>query len=228
MLIHGKEYKEVKERIVIFREKYPDWSIITEVYTHAPDFSWVVFHAWLVNPDESQQFHGWAYEERNTGSSQEVNFAAWVENCETSAIGRAFANMGLTGGGERPSKEEMDKVERAKAAASTKSTVAGVVEKPKLVLRKAGEGGSKDLLTNIAELSSTIKKLMGHDQAVVQALINRGISDLTNVRSLQTLKDLAEALDNYAGHVEELASQHEDHKLTEEDRISLGKMALLL
>jgi hypothetical protein len=37
-----------------------------------------------------------------------------LENCETSAIGRALANAGYASKGKRPSKEEMVKVTRAK------------------------------------------------------------------------------------------------------------------
>lgn len=52
-----------------------------------------------------------------------VNQTSWVENCETSAIGRAFANWGYaTSGAERPSREEMEKVERFENAAASQST----------------------------------------------------------------------------------------------------------
>jgi len=38
-----------------------------------------------------------------------------VENCETSALGRALANGGFAAKGKRPSREEMQKVERRQA-----------------------------------------------------------------------------------------------------------------
>jgi hypothetical protein len=54
---------------------------------------------------------GYAEEVRNSGN---VNRTSHVENCETSAIGRALANCGMAGSDmtKRPSREEMSKVQR--------------------------------------------------------------------------------------------------------------------
>jgi hypothetical protein len=54
---------------------------------------------------------GYAEEVRNSGN---VNRTSHVENCETSAIGRALANCGMAGSdmSKRPSREEMSKVQR--------------------------------------------------------------------------------------------------------------------
>jgi hypothetical protein len=54
---------------------------------------------------------GYAEEVRNAGN---VNRTSHVENCETSAIGRALANCGMAGSdmSKRPSREEMSKVQR--------------------------------------------------------------------------------------------------------------------
>jgi len=53
---------------------------------------------------------GYAHEIR---SDRGVNATSFVENCETSAIGRALANCGYATHGKRPSREEMSKVSRA-------------------------------------------------------------------------------------------------------------------
>jgi hypothetical protein len=54
---------------------------------------------------------GYAEEVRGAGN---VNRTSHVENCETSAIGRALANCGMAGSDmtKRPSREEMSKVQR--------------------------------------------------------------------------------------------------------------------
>lgn len=54
---------------------------------------------------------GYAEEVRGQGN---VNLTSHVENCETSAIGRALANCGMAGSDmtKRPSREEMTKVQR--------------------------------------------------------------------------------------------------------------------
>ena len=55
---------------------------------------------------------GWAEETRGDGN---VNRTSHLENCESSAVGRALANAGLAGSdpAKRPSREEMSKVVRA-------------------------------------------------------------------------------------------------------------------
>lgn len=55
---------------------------------------------------------GWAEETRGDGN---VNRTSHLENCESSAVGRALANAGLAGSdpSKRPSREEMAKVSRA-------------------------------------------------------------------------------------------------------------------
>ena len=52
------------------------------------------------------------YAEEMVGSSN-VNKTSALENCETSAIGRALANANYAPKGKRPSREEMAKAERA-------------------------------------------------------------------------------------------------------------------
>ena len=63
---------------------------------------------------------GWAEETRGDGN---VNRTSHLENCESSAVGRALANAGLAGSdpSKRPSREEMGKVVRAGGTPSTSS-----------------------------------------------------------------------------------------------------------
>src|SRR5256885_13604213 len=46
----------------------------------------------------------------------DVNAVEYLENTETSAIGRALANLGFTASAERPSREEMMRAARARQA----------------------------------------------------------------------------------------------------------------
>jgi hypothetical protein len=54
---------------------------------------------------------GWASERVGDG---DINTVACLENTETSAIGRALANLGFTASKNRPSAEEMEKADRAR------------------------------------------------------------------------------------------------------------------
>jgi hypothetical protein len=119
MIIHGKDYTEVRDRIPQFLASYPEGSILTEVFWHSADFDKVCIMATVKTKEVGgQMFTGLAYEERDNNVNQ-VNGTSWVENCETSAIGRALANMNIGVTQNRPSAEEMRKVERMKEQPKT-------------------------------------------------------------------------------------------------------------
>ena len=98
--IHGKEYKTVALRVSEFREQHPDWSIITELVS-SDDF--VVIKATIA--DESGRTIGTGHAEERRGSTQ-INRTSALENCETSAIGRALSACGY-GGSEYASANEL-------------------------------------------------------------------------------------------------------------------------
>ena len=93
--IHGKQYVTVDERVKEFHKLYPNGSIRTDLIELTDRF---IIKA-EVCPDVSNRmriFTGYAYE--MIGSSQ-INKTSALENCETSAVGRAlgFLDIGLMG-----------------------------------------------------------------------------------------------------------------------------------
>jgi hypothetical protein len=90
--IRGKQYVEVNERIKFFRQEdeYKNWTISTE-FT-ALDSEMCVCRAIIADPAQRIIASGHAHEVQ--GSSN-INKTSYVENCETSAIGRALAMMGI-------------------------------------------------------------------------------------------------------------------------------------
>lgn len=88
--IKGKDYVEVNERIKHFREKYQGWSINTKIVELTSDR--VVMRAMVVDEDGKVRSTGHAFEEK--GSSF-INKTSFIENCETSVIGRALGNFGI-------------------------------------------------------------------------------------------------------------------------------------
>ena len=88
--IHGKQYVEVKERIKYFRENFKDWSLTSEVIDLNEDRC--VINATISNEKGRVIASGIAYESK--GSSF-INRTSFIENCETSAWGRALANIGI-------------------------------------------------------------------------------------------------------------------------------------
>ena len=89
--IHGKEYKTVALRIQEFREKHPDFTIQTEL-VEAND-TLVVMKA-TISAANMVIATGYAEEVR---TASKINRTSALENCETSAVGRALAFFGLAG-----------------------------------------------------------------------------------------------------------------------------------
>jgi hypothetical protein len=98
-------YEQVKDRITRFYSDHPDGRILTELVTAPAELGTHASFKALVYLGDTLKATGYAYESQGQG----VNRDAWVENCETSAIGRALANMDYCGS-LRPSQEEMTKV----------------------------------------------------------------------------------------------------------------------
>jgi hypothetical protein len=92
--IHGKEYKTVALRVNEFRESaiYKGWSIMTEIVKIDDDQC--VIKTQIVNPESKIVATGHAQEFRK---ASQINGTSYVENCETSSIGRALACLGLAG-----------------------------------------------------------------------------------------------------------------------------------
>ncbi len=112
LALAGGEYAPVADRITLFYERFPEGRIITELV--ARDEREVTFRAAVYRSasDCEPAATGWAAEREGDG---DINTVACLENTETSAIGRALANLGFTASAQRPSAEEMAKVSRARA-----------------------------------------------------------------------------------------------------------------
>lgn len=105
------EYETVETRITKFWETNPDGRIDTDLVAYGPQF--IVKAAVFRNATDPVPY-ATGYAEETVGSSP-VNKTSALENCETSAIGRALANAGFATKGKRPSREEMMKAERAES-----------------------------------------------------------------------------------------------------------------
>jgi hypothetical protein len=104
-------YAPVAERITLFYQRHPTGRIVTELVSRSEHD--VLFKAFVYRAyeDDRPAATGWAAEREGDG---DVNLVACLENTETSAIGRALANLGFTAGRQRPSAEEMQKAARAR------------------------------------------------------------------------------------------------------------------
>jgi hypothetical protein len=105
-----EDYETVEERLAKFWKEHPDGRISTEVIEHTLQRFIVKASVYRTEVDAHPWTTGFAEE---TVSTRGVNSTSALENCETSAIGRALANANYATKGKRPSREEMAKVNQA-------------------------------------------------------------------------------------------------------------------
>jgi hypothetical protein len=105
-----EDYETVEERLVKFWKDHPDGRIYTEIVEHTLQRFIVKASIFRTEVDAHPWTTGFAEE---TVSTRGVNSTSALENCETSAIGRALANANYAAKGKRPSREEMAKVNQA-------------------------------------------------------------------------------------------------------------------
>lgn len=136
--IKGKDYAEVNQRIKAFRMVYPDGFITTEIKSNVDGVC--IFSARVGYYNEEGMAillgTGTAYEKEN---STFINKTSYIENCETSAVGRA---LGMAGFGIDTSVASYEEVENAIAnqgAAKSSKTVPEVEQAPQVVCPKCGK-----------------------------------------------------------------------------------------
>jgi hypothetical protein len=153
-----EDYETVEERIKRFYEANEDGRITTENLTTDTDRAtgtWIVkASVYLTAGDQANNLPkatGLAFE---VDGGQGANQTAALENGETSAIGRALANSGLSGN-KRSSREEMAKVERGVTPKTVtdwvaKADAAKDIDKLRLVYAQAkAQGAPKEVLARI-------------------------------------------------------------------------------
>jgi hypothetical protein len=101
------DYEPVEVRLEKFIKDHPSFRIATEL--EVVEASRYIVKAYLYKDASDGVAWATGYAEE-TVSSRGVNQTSALENCETSAIGRALANAGYAPKGKRPSREEMSKV----------------------------------------------------------------------------------------------------------------------
>ena len=124
--IKGKDYAPVHERVKAFRAICPNGRILTEIVEH--DKGVVLFEATVYDETGSVLATGHAQEEKGKGM---VNGTSYIENCETSAVGRALGFLGIGVDGEIASLDEVvsaleqqqDEIEMVREAPDTRINV---------------------------------------------------------------------------------------------------------
>jgi hypothetical protein len=147
-------YETVEERLKKFWKDYPNGRVETEVVHITEDGTCVTIKSAIYKDinDTHPVATGIAQETKGQGGF--ANADAWMENCETSSLGRSLSNWMYQGANKpRPSKEEMSKV--VKKPADVK------VEKPKMTSDKEDlkslEKAKQEFAESITETPKTPK-----------------------------------------------------------------------
>ena len=137
--IGKKDYVEVDERIRLFWDLHPTWSLITEMIYNCEENMVVIFKATIMDDNDKIRATGHAREFQADKKSM-VNKTSHVENCETSAIGRAcgvkgiITEYGLASANEvrdaRKLEKELDELSAVKKVEFTAGDAEKVVKAP--------------------------------------------------------------------------------------------------
>jgi len=126
VLISGNKYMTTAGRVMAIHEKYPGCvQISTEILND--DELKVEMMATVEITDETgtRKFTGFAREHYEVKTQKDVNYASALENCETSAVGRAigFAGVGLLPESGFASADEIEGIDRKKKAVDSQLVV---------------------------------------------------------------------------------------------------------
>jgi hypothetical protein len=142
------EYQTVQERIDLFWKKFPEGRFKLDIVSQSDNQVIIKASVWTDKNDKHPTTVDFA--EERIGTSP-VNKISHVENCATSALGRAISALGgeFSPKGKRPSREEMDKVARnSKATVKDWSAMADAlgddIEGLRLLYSEAKTGGATD------------------------------------------------------------------------------------
>lgn len=188
------DYIEVKDRIVLFWEKYPEGAIVTEelyVDDRVVRVKASVYQHRYMPATDTQLPLGTGHAEevriteadikRDAKKKYEPNATSALENCETSAVGRALAMAGFGVSKSVASRQEMEKVERQLIREeNNQDALDSKVESAKV----ATNGGPKrDLLTpeEARILAGNIKKTKLEMSAVKLKLVGMGVEEGTTL-----------------------------------------------
>jgi hypothetical protein len=151
--IHGKSYETVASRVARFREFYPEYTIQTKIIKI--DVDECIVEAGILNEDSRLIANGHAQEFR---ANSQINRTSYVENCETSAIGRALAAFGIGGTEFASANEVVNAIHQQKQPA-----------KPAIPELKSPEYSKEemDILHSLAEGFTAFVADNNHDEAKV-------------------------------------------------------------
>ena len=147
--IKGKDYAEVNQRIKVFRMLYPNGSIQTNI--ESLENGVVVMKAIVKDEEEHILGTGYAYEKE---SSSFINKTSYIENCETSAVGRALGMIGIGIDTSVASYEEVANAIEQQQAEKIENSVISETKVKALFARCENENVSTDKIKKLYKVAT--------------------------------------------------------------------------
>ena len=190
-------YVTVAERIAAFYQSYPTGRICTQILEHNEESGFILMRAEVFrsNDDAQPSATGHAFEVRGDGY---VNRTSYIENAETSAVGRSLALLGFEVRRGIASREEMEKAARMPAERAARAPESGPPEgKPAAKPAPqpaAAESPAPEESPNLDDEIIRNAQQLGYDAAKVRRWVNQkfgvtgGLESLTEHDKREVLK----------------------------------------
>lgn len=197
-------YVDVQARINGFWDDHPDGAIITKLMSPPDDFAQCRYEAQAFRhrDDARPSATGYAFE---LAGGSGANATSHEENCETSAIGRALANLGYAKTrDDRPSRQEMGKANGAPPARPQpeRQQQAAPPRRPGVVDITTGEivagtpaPADAPEITDWTAFWAKARPLGYKDRADVEARLKRSIANLTPAQALALIQPKEDAVE---------------------------------
>lgn len=169
--IKGKEYAQVNDRVKAFRKLCPNGTITTEI--EEMDDGVVTMKATVADEEGRVLGTGFAQEKE---TSSYINKTSYIENCETSAVGRALGFVGIGVDGSMCSAEELvnaitNQNTPEYITEKEQKVLLRMLEKRKLNVKEVFPGGIENLTPE--QYALAVKKL----EKINEDLINDNEAD---------------------------------------------------
>lgn len=161
----GKQYAEVNQRVKVFRMLFPNGGINTDIISLEDGIC--VMKAVVTDDDGKILATGTAYERED---SSYINKTSFIENCETSAVGRALGMLGIGIDTSIASADEVENAVNNQGEKVVKSEAQMTISKVKVTALR--------------------KRLENNAEALTKYNINEG--SICNTYGLKKLEDMTE------------------------------------
>ena len=155
-------YETVEERLKKFWNDYPNGRIETEVIHITEDGTCVTIRSEIYKDMEDARPVSTGIAQETKGQGGFANTDAWMENAETSSLGRSLSNWIYQGANKpRPSKEEMSKVGNSKPKVEVEKAAAKPMTKDEATsLNKAAEEFAADIGAKATPIADQINSIL--------------------------------------------------------------------